>query len=193
MRVPRSSCFYRDVFHFGISNMPLAGQRPSRAADTTLNAVAVILFFAVFLVSTGCQDRRAWTSTDAWFHPPTTDLPPADRAIENSRIETVSEEKEIDAEETMGRSPFVEISLEQAKDLVGLPLLPHPGAKIYLVRAVYLDRRSGAFQVYRLSGNDILVYHECLGGRPLPMKRQALVLQLNQPPREVFTLCRMGD
>ncbi|HWE03384.1 MAG TPA: hypothetical protein VG326_13325 [Tepidisphaeraceae bacterium] len=140
----------------------------------------------------GCGDHRAWTSTDPWFHPPVAE-PHDSEPIGGGRIDNVVPDKELEAEEMLAAAPFVELTPQQADAFAGYPLIPHPGARPYLMRGVYLRRRTGVFQVYSLGRGDYLVYHECLGSAPAAMKRQALVVQLDKPPRRVFAFCRMTD
>jgi hypothetical protein len=141
---------------------------------------------------TGCADNRAWTSSDPWFHPPPVE-PHDSEPIGGGRIENVIADKELEAEDLLATAPYVEITPQQAEAFAGYPLIPHPGARPYLVRGGYLLRRSGVFQVYYLGRGDYLVYHECLGSTPAAMKRQALVVQLDKPPKRVFVFCRMTD
>jgi len=57
--------------------------------------------------------------------------------------------------------------------------------KPYLVRGVYLNRITGRFLVYLL-GDQVRVHHGSMGSRAVPMKRQALVVQLEAAPKEIY-------
>lgn len=61
----------------------------------------------------------------------------------------------------------------------------------YLTRGLYLNRGTGRFSVY-ISADQLVVHHGSLGASAVPMKRQALVLQLEQSPAEVFVYCSMA-
>jgi len=159
----------------------------SRGARTWLPFSLLLL-----LALAGCSDNRAWTSTDPWFHPPAVE-PHDSEPIGGGRIENVIPDKELEAEDLLSTVPYVEITSQQAEAFAGFPLIPHPDARSYLMRGVYLSRRTGVFQVYSLGRGDYLVYHECLGSAPSAMKRQALVVQLDKPPKRVFVFCRMND
>jgi hypothetical protein len=67
-----------------------------------------------------------------------------------------------------------------------------PGTKPYLTRGVYLNRGTGGFSVYILE-DQLLVRHGSLGHSGVPMKRQALVVQLKRKPAEVFATCSMAE
>jgi hypothetical protein len=67
-----------------------------------------------------------------------------------------------------------------------------PGTKPYLTRGVYLNRGTGGFSVYILE-DQLLVRHGSFGRSAVPMKRQALVLQLEHSPTEVFVTCSMAE
>jgi hypothetical protein len=106
-------------------------------------------------------------------------------SLDRTRIHAVREGQETAAEKLLARVPSVELTAQQAADLVGQPLPDVPGAKPYLVRAVYLNRETGQFLV-NVSGDQLAVTHRSMGSQPVPMKREALVLQLERAPVEVF-------
>lgn len=68
---------------------------------------------------------------------------------------------------------------------------PPDGAKLFLVRAVFLHPLTGAFGVYFEDGN-LLVEHGCLGNFRTPMKRSALIVALPAEPSSVTVRCRMA-
>jgi len=85
-----------------------------------------------------------------------------------------------------------EISAEDAAAFVGKPITPVPGTGFYLARGVYLNRGTGSFSI-AIKGERLWVDHGCLGRTPVPMKRQALVLQLPRLPSEVYVTCGMAE
>jgi hypothetical protein len=86
----------------------------------------------------------------------------------------------------------VELTSQQAVEFIGKALPEVPGTKPYLTRGVYLNRDTGRFSVYILA-DQLVVHHGSLGSGPSSMKRQALVLQLDQSPAEVFVTCSMAE
>jgi hypothetical protein len=138
--------------------------------------------------------HRAWTSEDSWY----TGLPPEGPLywtwpeLDRSRIHEVIEWLEPQAEELLQDASIVELSSEQAAEFIGEALPELSGTKPYLTRGVYLNRETGSFSVYILEGQ-LLVYHGSLGRSAVPMTRQALVLQLEHKPTEVFVACRMAE
>jgi len=104
----------------------------------------------------------------------------------------VIESKQSDAERLLQDVAIVELTDQQAAEFIGQALPEAPGTKPYLVRGVYLNRETGGFSVYILE-DQLLIRHSSLGSSPSPMKRQALVLQLERRPAEVFVTCSMAQ
>ena len=67
-----------------------------------------------------------------------------------------------------------------------------PDTTPYLVRGLLLNRATGGFTVYVLE-DQVVVYHRSLGRSAVPMTRQPLVLQLQQPPQEVYVAVSMAE
>jgi hypothetical protein len=104
----------------------------------------------------------------------------------------VIESLEPRAEELLQDVAIVGLSREQTAEFIGEALPELSGTKPYLARGVYLNRGTGSFSVYILEGQ-LLVHHGSLGRNAVPMKRQALVLQLEHNPTEVFVACSMAE
>jgi hypothetical protein len=94
------------------------------------------------------------------------------------------------AERLLETADAVELSLAEANTMAGRELVPQGSKRPYLVRGVVLNRETGGFRI-AVNGNDLLVYHGCLGGSPVPMKRQALIVMLPEKPRRIFVTCGM--
>lgn len=139
-------------------------------------------------------DRRAWTTVDSWYNAPPPEAPRRREweGLDRARIHEVIESREPQAEELLQDVSIVELNCEQAAEFIGEALPEVPGTKPYLTRAVYLNRGTGGFSVYLLE-DELLVYHRSLGRRAVPMKRQALVLQLERQPTQVFVTCSMAE
>jgi hypothetical protein len=157
-----------------------------------------LLVFLV-LATSGCglslfsTSRRAWTTKDSWYadlpeNVPSWNWPSLDRA----RIHEVIESKEVEAEELLQDVSIVQLSSEEAAEFIGEALPEVPGTKPHLTRGVYLNRATGAFSV-STQEDQLRVHHDSLGRRAVPMKRQALVLQLERKPTEVFVTCSMAE
>jgi hypothetical protein len=159
--------------------------------------VDVKLFLTFIFLSgllMGCGSRRAWTSTDSWYTgpPPDEQSTSPQSKLDPSRIHEVLEARQADAEQLLQDVSIVELTDQQAAELIGQPLPEAPGTKPYLVRGLYLNRGTGQFSVY-VSSEQLVVRHRSLGSRAVPMVRQALVLQLEQAPVEVFVHCSMAE
>jgi hypothetical protein len=145
---------------------------------------------------TGCgqpQSRKAWTSEDEWHNPP----PEGTRSgglerLARDRIHEVAEDGLAEAEKLLQDVSIVALSGEQAAGFVGGSLPDAEGTEPYLVRALLLNRGTGNFSVY-LMDQGIWIRHGSLGRSAVPMTRQPLVLQLEQPPQEVYVSVSMAE
>lgn len=143
------------------------------------------------LLGIGCAPERAWNTTDPWFDAPRESIKVLS-PLESERIDVVADPREADAEAMLLYTPFVELTPRQAEQFAGLPLRLVRGSRPYLFRAVYLNS-NGVFQVYHTRGNGLFIIHECLGNHTTTMKRQALILQLDEPPKRVWVVCHMTE
>lgn len=154
------------------------------------------LFFAcslfIGLLLAGCRDDRTAGSTDSWYNPPPAKIYPLNgwQMLDFKQLHQVVPDQQAAAEKLLETSAALEITTQQAADLVGQPLPDIPGVKPYLTRGLYLN--PGGFSVY-LRNDRLLISHASMGHSQVPMKRQALVLQLAQPPAEVFVTCSMAE
>ena len=154
-----------------------------------------VLFACILLsgILIGCRDQRSWTTEDSWYRPPPSGTSFWKWAkLDRARIHEVIESKQSAAESLLQNVAIVELTDQQAAELIGQALPEAPGTKPYLARGVYLNRETGGFSVYILE-DQLLIRHSSLGSSPLPMKRQALVLQLEHSPAEVFVTCTMAQ
>lgn len=158
--------------------------------------MAIRLFFVCFLsiipLLAGCRDDRAASSVDSWYNPPPPKTYPLTgwKVLDFKQLHQVAADQQAAAEKLLETTAALEITPQQAADLTGQPLPAIPGIKPYLTRGVYLNR--GGFSVY-WRNDQLLISHASMGHNPVPMKRQALVLQLAQPPAEVFVTCSMAE
>jgi hypothetical protein len=143
----------------------------------------------------GCTyDQRAWTAQDSWYNaaPPETPRRREWERLDPARIHEILESRELQAQELLRDVSIVELTAEQTEEFIGAALPDVPGTQPYLTRGVYLNRGTGNFSVYVLE-NQLLVHHDSLGHSAVPMKRQALVLQLERKPKDVFVTCSMAE
>jgi hypothetical protein len=103
----------------------------------------------------------------------------------------VIKSKEAVAEELLEDVSIVELTSQEAAELIGKELPEVPDTQPYLTRGVYLARGTGSFSVY-IVDDQLVVSHGSLGSGGYPMGRQALVLQLERAPTEVFVTCWMA-
>jgi hypothetical protein len=152
----------------------------------------VVLLLAGLLAACA-EDNRAWTTQDSWYKPAPVDVSLAQwPLLDRARLHKVIAEEEAAAEKLLQDVPVVELTAQQAADLIGKPLPDATGAKPYLVRAVALNRQTGQFLV-NVAGEQLAVYHRSMGSKAVPMTRQALVLQLERAPAEAFAGASMAQ
>ena len=165
-----------------------------------MNARAFFTCILLIGMLVGCgrqhasSTQKAWTAEDSWY----TGLPSVDPPywswpeLDHARIHEVVESQQPEAETLLQNVSIVELTSQEAAEFIGEPLPEVPGAEPYLTRGVYLNRGTGSFSVYILEDR-LVVHHGSLGSSAVPMKRQALVLQLERSPTEVFVACSMAQ
>jgi hypothetical protein len=99
---------------------------------------------------------------------------------------------ELEAEGLLQTVSSREISNEEAIRLLGSTVDVPPGTKPHLIRAVYLNKGTGAFVIYS-RGDDLFVKHGSLGHHAVPMKRQCLVVFLDRSPKRLYVSCSMAE
>jgi hypothetical protein len=156
-----------------------------------------ILLLSIALIGLlGCaqtQTHRAWSSGDSWYHPP--DEWSRFRQVQSLPISDIVEvmpDQLAAAEEQLRDVAWVEVSSQRAADLTGHRIEARVGSSLFLVRAVYLNRATGRFEVV-LAGRELLVEHSSLGHSAVPMKHLALVLRLPVKPEVVYVSCAMDE
>jgi hypothetical protein len=157
-----------------------------------MNGKVLLAWIALSGTLIGCIPRRAWTTEDSWYNPPSQGaLVGQGQTLDRARIHEVAESRQAEAEELLEDVSIVEISDEQAAGFIGQALPEVAGTKPYLSRAVYLARGTGSFSV-TVYGDQLAVHHGSLGSGGYRMGRQALVLQLERAPAEVFVTCSIA-
>lgn len=145
------------------------------------------------LVFAGCAGTGMWTSRDSWHRP----LPEGVstlgwEVLDDGFVRPVSPERQPGARKRLEAASFVELSREDAKALAAPPAGDVSGRRPFLVRGVVLNEGTGGFWVTRKGGR-MSVHHGCLGRRPVPMERRAVVVYLERPPDEVYVTCSMDE
>ena len=148
------------------------------------------LIVCVLLVGllVGCRGAST-PSVDGWYRAPPEEQPfywdwPE---LDPTRIHVVPEGQQAAAQGLLERDALVEIAPQQAAELLGQALPDAPGTTPYLVRGLCRNPGTGKYVVY-VGDDEIAVYHGSLGSGSPPMMRQALVLQLEKRPGEVYVL-----
>ena len=134
------------------------------------------------------EDRRAFTTIDSWYAPPTNFavLTPLSRERFAAGIEPLQAE----AQQQLADSSVKPITAEDATRLTGKQL---PRGEVYvLLRGVALNVEWGGFDV-GVGEKVVSVRHGNLGTSPLPMTRRALVAVLPSLPETVYVSCSMAE
>lgn len=88
-------------------------------------------------------------------------------------------------------SPWVKLSQQEAEKFLGQPF-PAMGGEVVLLRGLSLNEANGAFSVTWRNGA-VRVHHGCLGNRPMPTTRRAIVARLPAVPSVVYVDCSMAE
>lgn len=89
------------------------------------------------------------------------------------------------------QAEWLEVSPREAEELVGQPL-GGTGGRLVLLRGLSYDKSHGLFTVnWRPSG--VRVNYGCLGNRPLPVVRRAIVARLPELPTAVYVDLDMAE
>ncbi|KKL55015.1 hypothetical protein LCGC14_2259630 [marine sediment metagenome] len=142
---------------------------------------------------TGCIiDERAWTRTDTWYSPRPVDVGASEvwSDVPSGKVHEVTPGKRAEAESLLKDVSVYQVTARRASQLTGRSLPARTDSVYCLTRAVYLNRGTGRFSVMK-SGPAIRVGHGSLGARPVPMKRQALVIELDELPKVLYVDCSM--
>ena len=136
----------------------------------------------------GYLSNGAWSSVDSWYRQPRSTT--AFVAIARDRVLPVVEALQPEAQRELEKVAAQALSAAEAERLVGGPL-PAEGQCV-LLRSVVLNEGTGAWDV-SAAGESVLVNHGCLGRKPVPMKRKAIVAVLAAVPSFVFVTCDMAE
>jgi hypothetical protein len=169
----------------------------------TALAVVTAAIIGVYLLPRGTHS--AWSDHDRDEPPPP--VLPADpwyRLVSDEFIRSadaresdpvtfavVRPTREAEALARLERGPCLEVPEPEAAELAGRPL-GGAGGHLVLLRALSWDTPYGGFSLSWRPGR-VRVNHGCLGTRPLPMIRRAVVARLPDVPTEVFVDLGMAE
>jgi hypothetical protein len=107
--------------------------------------------------------------------------------LDAARIHIVVEDEQANAQKLLEQVALAEITTQQAGTFLGRTLPGAPGTTPYLVRGLYRNPGTGNYAVY-VGEDQIVVHHGSLGSRSPPVARQALIVQLEDRPAQVYVL-----
>jgi hypothetical protein len=154
-----------------------------------LAAVAVAVTVAGYLV----RHNDEYLPPDQWHRLPPSDFFHSARAKERdpATFAVVLPQLEPGSLARLKESAWVEVSEKEAADLAGRTLGGADG-RLVLLRALAWDTPHGEFAV-RWRPGEVFVQHGCLGTRPLPVVRPAVVARLPDLPSEAYVGLEMAD
>ena len=152
---------------------------------------AIVLFLGA-QVAVAWAGHRAWTRVDTWYRPPSAQWAHSDSPPANLQVIAVTDAQLEVAETMLVKDTAVSLSPTEASRLIGASVTPTADMTFYLLRAVYLNSETGSYYVSQ-RGHELEVHHACLGRHAVPMKRGAVIVQLHQPPTEVYVTCSMAE
>jgi len=151
------------------------------------------LLLALVLLGACADDHRAASTVDSWHRPPPSGFRfDPWKELDRARVKEVAPAGEAEAERLLDSTACREASSGDAARLATAPPPELPGTGLYLVRGVCLNRATGGLSL-STQGSSLLVEHGSLGRHAVPMQRQALLVRLDAPPREVYVLCSMAE
>ena len=148
-----------------------------------LGSVGFCFTLSVALIA--YRQYRYRTEDLPWYRP-SSEAPQGGQwqELDPAWIHVVTEDKQAEAQEMLEDVAVVELTDQQAAEYIGQPLPAVPGTKPYLVRSL-IRFRPGVYSVY-VWEEHLQVHHGSLGSGRTLMSRQALVLQLERRPSEVY-------
>lgn len=157
-----------------------------------LGAVTTVaLGAALWLRGDRHRGRAEFPSPDPWYRLPPSEFFLSGEAKERAPATFAEVLPEAESLARLERSPWAEVSEQEAVGLVGRPI-GGSGGRLVLVRALAWDTPYGGFTVRWRSG-EVFVQHGCLGARPLPVVRRAVVARLPDLPSEVYVGLEMAQ
>ena len=96
----------------------------------TARLFCTCLFFMGLLVA--CRDDRASTTVDSWYNPPPAKIYPLTdwQVLDFKRLHQVAAAQQTAAEKLLETTAALEITAQQAADLMGQPLPAIPGPNL---------------------------------------------------------------
>lgn len=131
------------------------------------------------------SDDYAQFKFDSWYSEPQGELRAATwQRIKEEQIHEVLPSKQTDAQALLASCSFVKLTEMEAMGY-SPGFTQHPSKSVFLVRGVKFSGQKGVFWVYHF--RDYLeVTFGCLGCELLEMTREAVVVELDFVPKEVF-------
>lgn len=157
-----------------------------------MKVIRYIILISLFLfIACIGYERKAWTVKDTWYNAPMENgLVPWD--WKENKIYEVKPELQNEAQSLLNEKQITQITLDQVNYFSGKELKNIAAYDFYLIRGVFLNEGTGYFSVYSKE-KQVWVYHGSLGHSPVPMKRKALIVVLDEMPDIIFVTCMMDE
>ena len=161
-------------------------------ASRMLCSFVLLVFLGAIMCCAG--SRLSHMKNDSWYTGIPQDVSDLKgwSQIESERLHEVSPAMEARAQAALERSSYVVFTMDQAVEMLGYSPRSVLGTKLYLVRSLLLNEKTGSYYISTLD-NYLWVHHASLGRSPVTMKRRALVLQLKEAPKQVFVTCSSAE
>ena len=161
----------------------------------TIKSIRMVMLLVIGVVMASCAGNQLpRESDDSWYRAPSAHVRDLSgwSLMEVSRVHEVIEPMQSRAQTFVSNSPYRLLSNEEAEKLIGGRLPNVEGTHPFLVRGLFLNRNTGGYYV-SIENSNIWVHHASLGRATVSMKRQALVLQLKEKPKELYVTCSMAE
>lgn len=150
----------------------------------------VALALAIFQLASCStfRNKAAWTELDDWYKPRSKTTAAFTAKKLELQVWEISDPYELSAMKELETESFAEISMDDAIQISKIRIAPKPGMLYLIVRAVYLDKMTGRYECWE-ENRKLLVHHSSRGGKPLPMSREAVIIECREIPTEIFVEC----
>ena len=146
--------------------------------------VSKLLLTVSMIAGLSCSTAPRF-SPDPWYAPPPPPYPIECSPLPPDSFVEVSADTLLRFAGALEQTAAVPVAPQQLSAILPADFRPPTDRQPYLLRALFLNRGTGAFSVCSFS-DGVLVSHVSLGAHPAPMQRSALVAFLSHAPTTVY-------
>ncbi|MDP4221133.1 MAG: hypothetical protein Q8916_09200 [Bacteroidota bacterium] len=137
------------------------------------------------------DERGAYTTKDSWYSPAPPSSGQNHQPIGNNHFHALDSLHTLKALSMLESKTIIPLSRKEAADL-GVVINPKTSLNPYLVRALYLNKGTGAYFL-STSVDTLFVSHGSLGKHAVPMTRDCLIVELPKEPHVLYVDVMMAE